>query len=487
MTSNSPSSLIVLVELLPFEIDLYFSSSNRLQRNLEESNEQEWREETTVDWPSRSLVSSRVSMDLALFSDKIETYLNSYFSKAFNGKNNSAYATFNSVVLSIMQRRETKQIWRSKSIFTQDNPMLRGLAANSTIAVRFGGAAIFLRDGVSIVPKTTIVQSVELDALADTDRLLLYSLQNSPTTSGFSSVTSLSTAIISNPINTASTDNTSSKSSGINSSLTIGLTVGASALTVFAFLLFFIYRRNVFFPPKARPDDDHKVVVKTNTVDISETENSPSSAAPIIISVKLEPTFDDNISEYTESVYSAPKRNGTRSWSNPPPQDLETIKKLQNDSVFYDIDSYNRFPDDEYSAGTVHNESPPKITISDRFIPRYVESPDDRNNSFTSDDSNDIAKQLSRVGRQRSSGKKIRSFSENIRGRSDSGFESTGLFPDKVVDHDIESSIRKYEALNHDTSGGKDDNSTLSSLASFSYSLEAFGDQSTTVSSQVHK
>jgi len=486
MTSNAPTSLIVLVELLPFEIDLYFAPSVRIKRQLEDSNVHQWREESVVDLKTRDLVSSRVSIDMTLFSNKIESYLNDYFTKAFNGKNNSAYATFNSVVLSIMSRRLTQQSLHSNDYLTNHNPMHRELVSNSTIAIRFGGAAIFLRDGTTSIPKTTIVQSLELDALADSDRLLLYSLQNSSYASGFSTVTSLSTAIISSPI--VSAPITTSKPSGINASLTIGLTVGASALTVLAFVLFFIYRRNVFFPQKEKVSDGDKDIIKSNTVDISETENSPSSAAPAMISVKLEPTFDDNISEYTESVYSAPMRKGNRSWSNPP-QDMDSIRKKQDDPSFYDkidIDSYNRYPDDEYSAGTVNDESPPKIAISDRFIPRYVDSPDDRNNSFTSDDSMDIAKQLSRAQpRQRSSGKKTRSFSEKIRGRSDSGLESTGLFPDQLVENDIESSIIKYGELNPERSGGRgDDNSTFSSLASLSYSLEAVGDHSTTMSSK---
>ena len=490
MSSNSGSpSLIFLVDLLPFQIDLYFGLSAREKRQLKASDGASW-QHAVHDSVSRDLVSNPALLNTSLFSNSIESYLNGYFSKAFNGKNNSVYATFNSVVLSTIQRRQTQRSTASRNNDAQyrpnPSPLLRGLAFNSTVtSLRFKGAAIFLRDGDTSVPKPTMVQAHELGALADSDRLLLYSLQNASYASGLPIITSLSAAIISDPTNVFSP----TTSPGINTSLIIGLTVGASALTVFAFLLFFIYRRNSCVSPREKITDDEKVLAKSSTVDITDNENSPSSAAPILISVKLEPTFDDNISEYTESVYSAPKRKVTKSWMNQP-QDLESIKNKQDDANFYDkidFDSCHRYPDDEYSAGTVGDASPPKITISDRFIPRYVDSPNGRNESFTSDESMDIAKQLNRAQlkqRSASAEKKMR-LAEKNQDRSDYGLESTGLFPDKVVDNDIESSFLNYKELNQQTGHTEKDDATFSSLGSFSYSLEPIGDHSTTASSKV--
>jgi hypothetical protein len=265
--------------------------------------------------------------------------------------------------------------------------------------------------------------------------------------------------------------------SGINKTLIIGLTVGASALTLLAFILFFVYRRSSF------NSERNKVIKKSSTNELSDHELSPSPVN--MISVKVESSFDDNVSEYTESVYSAPKR---RKWTNLP-QDVESITRKQDDPSFYervDSESFCKYPDDEKSTGCADEGDIPKITISDRFTPRYIESSENHNDSFTSDESMDVAEHLRRAHpKERSSGKKFRSsgmntrYSENIKDPSGSRLEPTDLF----IDDTFAASKGKLEEFPQYLA--RDDNSTLSSLGSFSYSIEPIGDHSTTISSTV--
>jgi len=166
---------------------------------------------------------------------------------------------------------------------------------------------VFLRDGDLSIPSDNTVQAIQLEALADESKVLLANLQDSSLASGLSTVASLSASVIAVPLSTG--DNTPSSGGVANTVIWVAVTVAVCAFIILAAALMFAYRRKHMWQESKKQAQGN--VRNMPSGEITTVEDSPTGTAGVpVINVRAMDINDDAISDYTESVYSAPNRSG---------------------------------------------------------------------------------------------------------------------------------------------------------------------------------
>lgn len=425
----------VLVKFLPFECRLTLLNARRRLSPL--ASFQQWLK-AEEDVSNRNLQ----DIDFDALTLILQEYFDDFLAVEFQ---DSFYAPFSYVSLSGINRRmlveKTNAYENSKlqieSVRTSNLRKRRG-GQVINVSKMYDGVAVFTRDGDLRIPSENYVQSKQLQAHADEFNELLFRIRNSPTSSGLDNVASISLSVdVSSGGGNVYTP--TQNTNNYDFIIIIAVIVAGCSMVLLGFALYMAFRRKNY--NGASPMVQSKLSPRTDT-DLSPTSQRHSPPPPVQI-MELHPDNDDNISEYTESVYSLPMK----------------AKKLKVK------ESLSRPKDNNHH-------------ISSRFDPRYIIS-SKRSNDGESDRSSNDDEASFGIPHLAASEKII----ERGTNKHHSSEEPTGLYPADIIDDDITSSLSAYEKglslLKHGKTQNHDDAVSVSSFESYGFSLDGVGDQST--------
>lgn len=448
MTENT------LVRFLPFECRLTLVTSRRLNQLP-----------PIKQWFSGEQVAKRdlLVLDFDALSVILKKYFDDYMKAEFE---NSLYAPFNYVHLSGINRRKTEEVLTKEAqemaeemqiIPTQSSNLRKRRGEVFNVSKRYNGVAVFTRDGDLEVPSTNVIQSKQLQAHSDEYNVLLYMLRQSSPETGLDSVASVTLSV---DVNTGipGTNQPTTDANDYDYIIIVAVIVAGCSMVLLAFALYLAFRRRNY--AGARPMVQTKLSPRTDT-DISPTSDGRSPQPPVQV-MEMHPEHDDNISDYTESVFSLP---------------AQTKQQKIKESL----------------AVTTTNDRKHQ-RISSRFKPRYI---------ISSKKSSDGESDKSSNGDETSFG--IPHFPSPVKSKSDSNLngsksrsprsrevealfkESSGLYPAEIIDDDITSSLSAYgKGIGMQKNfklQNNDDGVSLSSVESYGFSLDGVGDQSTLANS----
>lgn len=294
----------------------------------------------------------------------------------------------------------------------------------------FQGSVVFERDQDEIIPLANTVQALQLRAFTDEEKIFIQRLQNSAPETGLDAVTSISaSAISSNPQPTMGSDNRDEDAQSFDAIIVIAIAVAACSMILLGFALFLAFRR------RQKQKAGHSKMSESphyKSSNKTESINSPMSrqinSSPPLAEMQLELDQDDNISEYTESVYSLP---------------LETKK-----------------------AG-----------VSSRFNPRYILSERIPTEEVSADSSEDIVDILGIPPPVMGEDTKLQEEEKEtdpLTDKLETGISSR-LYPEDVIDNDITTSLSAYDNNELSLQHENDDALSLSSAETYGFSLDGVG------------
>lgn len=460
----------VLVKFLPFECRLTLVTSRRLgllsslqqwlkgeqQMHMQIQNSEN---ENQIQIQDRNGNRELLVLDFDMLGETLIEYFNEYLKNEFSG---SLYAPFSNVALTGIDRRkleiqiepESVEFNYRKSGQDNSNSPLNIASVKSgnlrtrrgevfNISKRYDGVAVFTRDGDLPIPPTNYLQSKQLQAHADEFNELLYKLRSSPPETGLNNVASVTLGVdmgnngyqpIQPPVST-----------DYDFIIIVAVIVAGCSMVLLAFALYLAFRRRHY--TGARQMVQTKLSPRTET-ERSPTSNRTSSPPPVQV-MEVHPEHDDNISDYTESVFSLPAQTKQKK-----------IKENLADS------SIRKAP-----------------KVSNRFNPRYIisskkSSDGDSDDKSVRDDDTSVG-----IPHLASSEKKSDSVNGNVMSQTPqrTDKERSGLYPADIIDDDITTSLSAYgkgvgirNKYQHN-----DDGLSLSSVESYGFSLDGVGDQST--------
>ena len=225
----------------------------------------------------------------------------------------------------------------------------------------------------------------------------------------------------------------------------VAVIVAACSMILLAFALYLAFRRRNY--------PGHQMI-QTKLSPRTETDRSPTSmraaSPPPVQVMEVHPEHDDNISDYTESVFSLP---------------AQTKQKKIKESL----------------SNT--NNHVKHHRVSSRFNPRYIISSkrsSDGDSRSSGDDTSVGIPHLASSERTSNS----TSTKSNVHGETSK--ERSGLYPAEIIDDDITSSLSAYGkgiGIKKQYQQNADDGVSLSSVESYGFSLDGVGDQSTIANS----
>jgi len=470
---------IVLRKFLPFEARIELVTDDRRLSPLESF--QLWF--SGQEYQDRNLL----VLDFNEFSNILKLYFNNFFEAEFD---NSLYATFSHVSLTGIDRRQLgisidenpETMWteaEGSHSNKDDNeidtvtliPVRNGYLRRRRnevykISKNYDGVAVFMRDGQSTIPSENSFQSKQLQAHADEDRELIEMLQSAPTSTGLDNIASVYLSVNFNDGINGGDDNVEvpkpdspAEAVSYDYIIIIAVIVAGCSMILLAFALFLAFRRRSY---------NGRQPLKTKEMSPrTEQEESPTSnriPSPPVQVMEVHPEHDDNISDYTESVFSLPVQTKK-----------EKIKESLQKSALINIKHYR---------------------ASSRFNPRYIMS-NKKSSDVDSEESNqDVDRDLAPVGFT-STDKSMQIGTEVSNSRSETTPNpnqgtpeppgSSGLYPADLINDDISSSLSAYKKgmnkMSHYKNRNPDDAVSLSSAESYGFSLDGVGDQSTIANS----
>lgn len=446
----------VLVKFLPFECRLTLIARRRLSAL---SSFRQWLSQEE-DQNRELLV-----LDFEAFTGILRDYFNNYMRTEFN---NSFYAPFGSVSLTGTDRRRLEfsdnkinTKWQageraSSMILDETNESLEIIPVRSgnlrkrrgevfNVSKKYDGVAVFTRDGDLPIPSTNVLQSLQLQAHADEYNELLYMLRSASPETGLDKVASVTLNVNVNS-GGGSQQQQPAQSTDHDLIIIVAVIVAGCSMVLLAFALFLAFRRKNTHG--ARP------MVQTKSSPRTETDRSPtsrqSSTPPPVRVMEVHPQHDDNISEYTESVFSLP---------------AQTKQKKIKESL-------------AAVSRTKHHR------VSSRFNPRYIISSKKSTDGDSEDTNHDDEVEIPHLTSPET---KEESPKSNVVSKKSKQTESrksptkAGLYPAGLIDDDINSSLSAYgKGVGIRNQYQNDDGLSLSSVESYGFSLDGVGgDQST--------
>ncbi len=357
------------------------------------------------------------------------------------------------------------------------------------VSKRYDGVAVFTKDGDLPIPSANYFQSKQLQAHADEGETLLSMLQSSSQQTGLNNVASVTLSV---DINNGLGNNHSG--SGSNTGMPQGPTgatgteydliiivaviVAGCSMILLAFALFLAFRRRASYTSGG---GNARRMIQTKLTPRTETEGSPTSMEsnvpppPVRVMEVHHGEPDDNISDYTESVFSLPKQ--TRQ------------KRIKESLVAHQQQQQNGYHPNG-SSSKKHTR------ISSRFNPRYIISSKksvDESEQSSREEELSLGFPISGTSEQMMDGLKKNKTQAQSQEQSSSPslsnkkqcvegeYECSGLYPADIIDDDITSSLSAYGKgigipRQQQT---QDDGVSLSSAESYGFSLDGVGDQST--------
>eukprot|EP00551_Chaetoceros_affinis_P013991 CAMPEP_0203695580 /NCGR_PEP_ID=MMETSP0091-20130426/7010_1 /ASSEMBLY_ACC=CAM_ASM_001089 /TAXON_ID=426623 /ORGANISM="Chaetoceros affinis, Strain CCMP159" /LENGTH=376 /DNA_ID=CAMNT_0050567167 /DNA_START=355 /DNA_END=1485 /DNA_ORIENTATION=+ len=361
---------------------------------------------------------------------------------------NSFYAPFAYVSLTGTDRRrlefnsldETSE--SLKIVPVRDGNLRKRRGEVFNVSKKYDGVAVFTRDGDLPIPPSNTLQSMQLQAHADEYNELLYMLRSASPETGLDRVASVSLSVDVNYGNTG-LQQPIPQNTDYDFIIIVAVIVAGFSMVLLAFALFLAFRRKGQHRP--RP------MVQTKLSPRTETDRSPTSrercTPPPVQVMEVHHQHDDNISEYTESVFSLP---------------TQTKQMKIKESI-------------AIASKTKHHR------VSSRFNPKYIIS-SKRSSDGGSQESNNDDEASAEVPHLASSEEKIETLDSNSKPiESNNSPKRSGLYPADVIDDDITSSLSAYgKGIGVRNQYQNDDGLSLSSVESYGFSLDGVGgDQST--------
>lgn len=486
----------VLVKFLPFEARLIVDSDiNRRLGQFQPSPVQ-----TILN--SFSEERNALSVDVTELTNTLKEYFDESFKRDFDDLNSSGGATyvpFSHVSLSSLSRRQLQS--ETDSHDTNSRLLMDGVVYGGNIEPEFeaqlipvkrgnlrtrraelylmtnsyDGVAVFDRDGEREVPTPNFLQAKQLQAQADINGDLLQKLKNSDPSTGLNAVTEISLSVNTRGTPNSSLDSSSNPSkNSVDIVIIIAVVIAACSMMLLGFAIYVAFRRRQTSNQKRKTKE---ISPRTRTTDLASPTSANNEKPPVRV-MELKPDHDDNISEYTESVYSAPIRKAAKS-------------QAQRQWLKEQVSLVERKP----------------AKVSSRFNPRYIIS--GRSNASSSDVESDQSHGASEEMEGVPSLPTPVKMAMNNFGSSQapqSKYTEQGAWTSSQIDDDITSSLNAYvhpveasrkkkEKTNDDLSvatstlssyaknlglNRKDnDEASVASYTSFGFSLDGVGDQST--------
>lgn len=446
----------VLVKFLPFECRLTLIARRRLSPL---TSFQQWMK--GEDASDRNLL----VLDFEMLTYLLKNYFDNYLEEAFR---DSLYAPFRDVVLTGIDRRMLAGVSNEVDAFVENTFSIEPIRTSSlrkrrgavfNVSKKFDGVAVFTRDGDMPIPSSNVLQSKQLQAHADESNELLYLLRGSPPESGLNNVAAISLNVDVNNYDDDIIRQQPTSGNDYDLIIIVAVIVAGCSMVLLAFALYLAFRRRNY--AGARPMvEAYKLSPRTET-ELSPTSNRQSSPPPPVKVMEVYPEHDDNISDYTESVYSLPAQTKQ-----------QRIKE---------------------SLAQVSNRKHQRI--SSRFNPRYVisskKSNDGGSERSSEDDENSFGiphLASSEKTKESERNKDIEITSNKTETEADClPAERSGLYPADIIDDDITSSLSAYgkgiDTKKQHKLANNDDGVSLSSYESYGFSLDGVGDQSTMANS----
>ena len=441
----------VLVKFLPFECRLTLVTRRRLSPL---NSLRQWIGSADVEEQNRELL----MLDFEALTRTLKTYFDDYMEIEFE---NSLYAPFNYVSLTGTDRRLLKEHGEVETDFETTNDMHITPVRSSNlrkrrvevfnVSKRYDGVAVFSRDGDLQVPSSNFLQSKQLQAHADEYNTLLYMLRSSSPNTGLDNVASVTLSVDVNPGNRQGGQQAPAPATDFDFIIIVAVIVAGCSMILLAFALFLAFRRRSY--AGARP------MVQTKLSPRTETDRSPNSmqisSPPPVQVMEVRHELDDNISDYTESVFSLPKQTKQNKIKESLSSNIDNTKKHQK--------------------------------ISSRFNPRYIisskKSADGESENSRDDNTSIGLPHLASTERKAVGNRDMNANCKNSTQSKaeDTDNDRTGLYPADLIDDDITSSLSAYGRGMGlpNIQRNNDDGVSLSSAESYGFSLDGVGDQST--------
>jgi hypothetical protein len=405
-----------------------------------------------------------LALDFEALTDVMETYFTNYMTAEFS---NTVYAPFQYISLTEMDRRmllqninsetETNTMNELQIIPVRDGNLRKRRGEVFNVSKRYDGVAVFTRDGDLAIPSSNIVQSKQLLAQEDEFNDLLDMLSRSSSNTGLNNVASIKLSDYNNNGNTQIQPATPT-AGGYDFVIIVAVIVAGCSMILLAFALHLAFRRRNHGSGAPQMMVETKLSPRTDP-DLSPTFNEGNSPLPPVQVMELHPEHDDNISDYTESVFSLP---------------VQTKQQKIKESLSHAING----------SRNGHHK------VSSRFNPRYIMSSkrssdggsDKSRGSSNRDD--ELLMGMSHLASISNTKAESERNQPNDISSADIDNPKPGLYPADIIDDDITSSLSAYgNALNlHQgiPNRNQDDGVSLSSVESYGFSLEGgVGDQST--------
>ncbi len=435
----------VLVKLLPFECRLTLVTRRRLSPL---NSFRQWLSKTEDDELHRELL----RLDFEALTSTLKFYFDDYMGSEFQ---NTLFTPFNYVAIQGTDRRFLKEQSEVETDFHEINDLAiipqktsnlrnrRGEVFN--VSKRYDGVAVFSRDGDLPIPSSNLLQSKQLQAHADEQNKLFYMLKGASPDTGLDNVESV-TLSVDVPSGYSTTGQQTPPASNYDIIIIVAVIVAGCSMVLLALALFLAFRRRSYVG--ARPMVQTKLSPRTQT-DVSPTSMQTSSPPPVRV-MEVRHEVDDNVSDYTESVFSLPK---------------QTKQKKIKESL------------------SSHPNDPKHQRISSRFNPRYIisskKSADGGSESSRDDDTSIGLPHFTSTEKTATTAKYSKTLTQEK--SKDDFYERSGLYPADIIDDDITSSLSAYvKGVGLPSNRpNPDDGVSLSSAESYGFSLDGVGDQST--------
>lgn len=414
----------------------------------------------------------------------------------------------------------------------------------SSYSFSYNGYAIFERDGVTPIPEKNYVQSLQLQAFTGLNDALLTDFEGTEPASGLLQVSSVSASIITVPIDDGmGLDNdvdepSTTKKSKFDVIIIVAIAVASCSLTLLACALLLAFRRRKqsgaggsYVDPNNNngPHGANSVEKLNLRIPVGEPSNTTSPTkktgseispttvmAPPVFEMNVDNNHEDDISEYTESLFSAPIGN-TGNTTGGGGTKTKNGYMAPSSSAKNENSSNQRSDGAATGAGAIGGLA----KVSSRFNPRYILGSKSGTDSEGGD--SDIIGNLQPAGgsatqparemdgvpplatpvRKALQSSGTLHSSTNDGGRRGSGGTpitpnsvsssspaglprdraDSGLYPEGVIDDDIASSLKAYKeaerakAMNRRYQGSNaeesmEDGLSLSSAESYGFSLD---------------
>jgi hypothetical protein len=458
-------SSLTLRKLLPFKLTFFREQASIGQRALAFLKQQ-----------SRDLDTTSYPVD----EESLRLALQEYMFESF--EETLSYGPFKDIVLSpltvrslLMNESQQDESHQEANIPTSNqnrNHLRKRYLALSTHVYSYEGIARFVRKNDSnpdSIPSENKVQIAQLNSFDDMNSDFLPILKSKAPQTGLSTIVNIEakTLSISPPATTTGPATDSSSGGGVDIIIVIAVSVAACSMVLLAFAVYLAFRRRRANQAGYRQHSHDDKPEKAPSIQAKLTEESDSPASkrsqnsPPVIEIHND---KDNmsVSDYTESVFSAPIGNGGSGYMSKWVPAKGNVKPSSFLSPKYINSSEKKSP--THHRGYIEDSGVEQDEMAG--VP-----------PLSTPQRNELNYQKYQ---QKNS---LSPSSHQNRGRAESsGDSSLGLYPDSQINQDIRSSLEAYgKHLSHVEA--LDDGHSISSVESYGFSLDGVGDNSTLANS----